>query len=153
MLNKNQNLSEEKTWGGKRKGAGRPALDLDPQTKKYYDAYMMQRLHAGYRRIDWQFTFDEWLAWWGDDITNRGRNNGKLVMARYNDTGPYHPDNVRKATKNQNSKEKHWGKPVSAEGQLFDSLTNAAKHFDVTVEAIRFRIKTRPDEYYYVQKT
>ena len=91
--------------GGKRAGSGRKQLDMDPQTRIYYNAYNMQRLHAGYRKIAWQFNFEEWLAWWGEDIVNRGQGKDKLVMARNGDIGPYHPDNVRKITHSQNSKE------------------------------------------------
>ena len=69
--------------------------------KKFND----QRLSAGYRGIEWQFTFEEWLAWWGTDIENRGRFKGQLVMARIGDSGPYHPDNVRKATTEDNVRE------------------------------------------------
>jgi hypothetical protein len=151
MLDNNQNLPVKNTWGGVRANSGRPALKMDPQTRRYYDAYNIQRLHAGYRDIEWQFTFDEWLAWWGDDIVNRGQGNGKLVMARHNDKGPYHPDNVRKATHNQNSQERYKGKAISAEGMLFDSITLASKHFGLTSEAVRYRMKTRPTEYYFVK--
>lgn len=144
------NIGNSMSRGGYRLGAGRKALPMDAQTRKYYNAYNMQRLHAGYRRIEWHFTFDTWLAWWGNDIINRGHGDGKLVMARYGDTGPYHPDNVRKATHNENASE-HWrGKIVTTPAGEFASLTLAAKHFNVTVEAIRNRIKTRPLEYSYV---
>ena len=137
--------------GVPRKNAGRKPLDMDPQTRKYYDAYNMQRIFAGYRNIEWHFTFEEWLAWWGDDIVNRGRTKGKLVMARHGDTGPYHPDNVRKACQEVNAYEgKKKLRPVSTPKGQFDSLTLAAKDFGLTVEAIRYRIKTRPTEYYYI---
>lgn len=153
MLNNKQNLAIKKTWGGVRANqTGRPKLPFDAQTRKYYDAYNIQRLHAGYRGIEWQFTFESWLAWWGDDIVNRGQGTGKLVMARYNDLGPYHPDNVRKATHNQNSKERLWGKPIQAENMRFETLTQASKHFGITVEAVRYRIKKRPTEYYYIKE-
>lgn len=57
------------------------------------------------REIDWLFTFDSWIAWWGDDITKRGPRANDLCMARHGDIGPYHPDNVRKATVSENIKE------------------------------------------------
>jgi hypothetical protein len=57
-----------------------------------------QKQHAKRRGIEWQFNVDTWIAWWGDDITKRGSRKGQLVMARNGDTGPYHPDNVRKIT-------------------------------------------------------
>jgi hypothetical protein len=67
--------------------------------------YSVQRTSAINRGIDWQFTYDTWIEWWGKDIANRGRLKGQLVMARYNDIGPYHPDNVRKATCSENNSE------------------------------------------------
>ena len=67
--------------------------------------FITQRTGARNRGIDWHFTFEEWLEWWGDDIANRGNKSGQLVMARIGDQGPYHPNNVRKITSNENHKE------------------------------------------------
>lgn len=72
---------------------------------KLKQKYKDQKLSAGYRNIDWQFTFEEWVTWWGDDIEKRGRYKGQLVMARIGDQGPYHPDNVRKAKTEDNVRE------------------------------------------------
>ena len=69
--------------------------------------FITQRTGARNRNIEWHFTFESWLAWWGDDIANRGNRSGQLVMARIGDTGPYHPDNVRKITCNENHAEAH----------------------------------------------
>jgi hypothetical protein len=74
--------------------------------------YGTQRRGALQRGIDWHFTYDTWKEWWGDDIVNRGHKTGQLVMARYKDQGPYHPDNVRKATCNENSSEGNKGIPA-----------------------------------------
>ena len=79
--------------------------------------YNIQKHHAGKRGIDWQFTYEEWLAWWGDDIVNRGRNKGQLVMARNGDTGPYHPDNCVKKTCSENASEACLGKPAHNKGK------------------------------------
>jgi len=75
--------------------------------KKYHN----QKVRAKKRSIDWHFTLDEWITWWGDDITKRGSKSGQLVMSRYKDEGPYHPDNVRKATVNENAIEARTLKP------------------------------------------
>ena len=75
--------------------------------KDYKQKYHIQKWHSEKRNIEWKFTFESWLAWWGDDIVNRGRCKGQLVMARYGDQGPYHPDNVRKATQAENNEEKN----------------------------------------------
>ena len=58
--------------------------------------YWMQKVSADKRNIEWQFTFEEWYGWWGEDFDLRGCKKGQLVMARKNDLGPYHPDNVYK---------------------------------------------------------
>jgi hypothetical protein len=73
------------------------------------DKYNTQRRGAIKRNIEWHFTFDSWIEWWGSDIINRGPKTGQLVMARNGDTGPYHPDNVRKATCNENCSEGNKG--------------------------------------------
>jgi len=88
--------------------------------KPYNNQYIAQKANAKYRNIDWQFTYDEWIEWWGEDITNRGRKNGQLVMARHNDSGAYHPNNVRKALVCENSSEANKGKlrPRTVEHQL-----------------------------------
>jgi hypothetical protein len=80
--------------------------------------YNVQRLTAIKRNIDWQFTYDSWIEWWGEDIVNRGKLKGQLVMARYNDVGPYHPDNVRKAPTGDNVREAHAGKPKGDSNSL-----------------------------------
>ena len=71
----------------------------------HFRLYRSQRDSARKREIDFQFTFEEWLAWWGDDIVNRGRKSGQLVMARIGDQGAYHPNNCIKKTCNDNVRE------------------------------------------------
>ena len=79
--------------------------------KKLYNiAYNSQKCSAKQRNIEWHFTYDTWVNWWGEDITKRGRKTGQLVMSRYNDTGPYHPDNVCKLPQEKNAAEGHIGK-------------------------------------------
>lgn len=74
--------------------------------KQYYQPYADQMFGAKKRGIDWQFTYDEWVNWWGDDITKRGPYRDQLVMARYNDEGAYHPNNCYKTTASENCKER-----------------------------------------------
>lgn len=74
-------------------------------TNTYKNKFDTQKHHAGQRGIDWQLTFEEWLAWWGSDIVNRGRKSAQLVMARIGDTGPYALSNIKKITVNDNHKE------------------------------------------------
>jgi len=86
--------------------------------KIYGKIYKVQKSNAQQRGIDWHFTYDSWVEWWGDDIALRGKGKDKLVMARNNDTGPYHPDNVRKLYGWENCSEAHKGKPKSEEHRL-----------------------------------
>lgn len=67
--------------------------------------YHNQKVRAKRRGIEWQFSLNEWIAWWGDDLEKRGSKKGCLVMARYNDCGAYHPDNCRKLTTEENTLE------------------------------------------------
>jgi hypothetical protein len=70
--------------------------------KPYNSQYHNHKARSKRRGIEFEFTYDEWIAWWGDDIANRGRNTGQLVMARKLDTGSYHATNVYKTTVEQN---------------------------------------------------
>lgn len=70
--------------------------------KKYYNQYYNAYTCAKQRGIEWHFTYESWIEWWGDDIVKRGPYKGQLVMARNNDIGPYHPDNVYKSTSSDN---------------------------------------------------
>jgi len=69
--------------------------------------YHNQRAQAIIRRIDWNFTFDEWLKFWLDSGHYEERGLGKLqyCMARFGDIGPYALDNVRIVTTQQNRDE------------------------------------------------
>lgn len=72
--------------------------------KQIKKAYKSQKESAAKRGIEWQFTVEEWTAWWGDDFALRGRGRGRLVMARHGDIGPYHPDNVFKCLFEENAR-------------------------------------------------
>ena len=85
------------------------------QARMYQGQYDNAKNCARQRDIDWQFTYYTWIEWWGSDIQNRGPYLGQLVMARNGDCGPYHPDNVRKATCSENLSEANKGKTKSAE--------------------------------------
>ena len=93
--------------------------------KPYNKAYHTQKSLAKRRNLDWQFTYDTWIEWWGTDIVNRGHKRGQLVMARYGDIGPYHPDNVRKATCSENCKEGNIGRPSPLKGTVMSAETRA----------------------------
>jgi hypothetical protein len=67
--------------------------------------YGCQKTHAKLRGIEFNFTFQEWIDWWGSDIINRGCRKGQLVMARIGDQGPYSSNNVIKQECGQNTAE------------------------------------------------
>lgn len=70
--------------------------------EKYRKAYAAQKATARRRGIDFRLTFEEWLAFWGDDIDKRGRGTFDLQMQRPADTGPYALGNIVKGTRLQN---------------------------------------------------
>ena len=69
-------------------------------------AYASQRRSAVTRGIPFLFTFEQWSEWWltDDRWSRRGRKAGQLQMGRKGYSGPYSPDNVECATKEQKQK-------------------------------------------------
>ena len=132
--------------------------------KIYYTQFNNHRQNAYKRDIEFQFTYEEWVAWWGDDIDKRGKSKGQFVMARNGDIGPYHPDNVRKATCSENVSEGNKGKIVSKETRSKFRLQSSCKPIQTPygtfisgAEAHRqlgldmsYYMKTKPAEYYYI---
>lgn len=129
--------------------------------------YNEQRARAKGRNIEWQFTFQSWLAWWGDDIVNRGLGKHQLVMCRKGDTGPYHPDNCYKASQSQNAIDasltekfrlgriscaKKHEIPIQTPNGKFDSIVKAAEHYNVHPTTILKRIRNHSTEYYKLEK-
>jgi hypothetical protein len=79
-------------------------------------AFLVHRWGARkHRGIAFEFTYDEWVAWWkqhlGPDwFTLRGRGAGQYVMARFGDKGPYAAGNVKCITMGENCREATQGK-------------------------------------------
>lgn len=72
---------------------------------KYLDlAYHRQRGAALHRGIEWKFDFDSWATWWINSgyLPVRGKSRDEYQMCRFNDCGPYSPDNVYCATGDKN---------------------------------------------------
>lgn len=67
-------------------------------------AFNAQKSGAKRRGIEFHFTFDEWLEWWGPDIAYRGKRAGCLQMQRFADSGPYAPGNVKKGYPKNNAR-------------------------------------------------
>ena len=83
--------------------------------KPHSAEYRTQKQNARQRNVAFEFTYDSWINWWGNDIVNRGRGKDKLVMARNNDTGSYHPDNVTKMLNQVNVSEGNIGRIMTDE--------------------------------------
>ena len=58
--------------------------------------FWAQKKGAKQRGIEFLFTFQEWLDWWGEDWPKRGVGHDKLQCQRIADKGPYAPWNCRK---------------------------------------------------------
>jgi hypothetical protein len=111
----------------------------------YKQKYLDQKYQARVRGIDWQFdSYEEWIQWWGDDITKRGKRKGNLVMARYGDVGPYHPDNVFKCTTGQNISDAHKGKTPGPRSDETKARISAAKKGRPKSEETRARMRGVP---------
>lgn len=64
--------------------------------------FSSQKKQAKTRGIEFHLSFDEWVDWWGEDISRRGKGAGKLQMCRYNDEGPYSLENIYKGSHSEN---------------------------------------------------
>ena len=140
--------------------------------------YGVQKTSARNRGIAWHFTYESWIAWWGNDIVNRGRQSGQLVMARNGDSGPYAPGNVHKTTCGGNILEAKLGRsltlahrarmsatkktsaanekrrtPIQTPRGLFASRDAAAKAHKISPAIISKRCTRDPVNYYKVLST
>jgi hypothetical protein len=77
---------------------------MNPVEKDQRAKFSVHRADAKRRGIAFLMSFEEWSSWWLEDNrwARRGRGTGKLVMARFNDDGPYAVGNVYPATHAQN---------------------------------------------------
>lgn len=68
------------------------------------EKYHRQRLNAKSRNIEWLFTFETWMGWWNSTgkIDQRGVHSYEYCMCRFDDIGPYSPDNVYCSTNAEN---------------------------------------------------
>lgn len=124
-------------------------------------AYTSAKHCAASRNIEWQFTFEEWYQWWLDSghWEERGPGRNQYVMARYGDTGPYHPSNVRCCTSTENKIEAHLGKkekdtrnykrgPDSPEVKAKKAALGLARRgIPLSSSAVAKRTQTRRDKY------
>ncbi len=68
-----------------------------------HTAFRVQARQAKHRGIRFLLTFEEWVAWWGDNLQLRGRGPDGLCMCRYGDEGPYRVGNIYMASGSENS--------------------------------------------------
>jgi hypothetical protein len=64
--------------------------------KDYRKHFYAQKSNARIRNIDWKLSYYEWVSIWQSSgkLEQRGKGNGKYVMSRIGDQGPYSVDNV-----------------------------------------------------------
>ena len=69
-------------------------------------AYRIQKHSAAKRGIPFLLTFEQWSEWWltDDRWLRRGRKAGQFQMGRKGNSGPFSPDNVECATKEEKQK-------------------------------------------------
>lgn len=96
-------------------------------------AYRAQIDNSRRRGIEFNFSYREWLDFWGDDLKDRGKCKGQLVMARKGDRGPYSIENVYIVTGEANRAEISLEKRKAAAKQAWTGdrtshLENKAKH-------------------------
>lgn len=84
------------------KRAGAQKLWREENPKR--NAYLVQRGNAKHRGIDFLFTYEEWLDFWGDKFDQRGGGPDDLCCGRYADQGPYHPSNCYITTNRENAR-------------------------------------------------
>ena len=119
---------------------------MEGPVRKYRTAYHNQKNGAKERGIAWEFTFEQWLEWWGSDIEKRGPGKFDLQMQRDRDSGPYAPWNVRKGTPKQNSV------TASAMKQNKRSAKAAAEH-QARLDAMMWLPSSPPeDDWYYASE-
>lgn len=96
--------------------------------------YKEQLKKANSRKIEWQFTFENWLKIWIDSgkWDQRGCRKGQYVMSRFGDVGPYSPNNVVIKLCSENLSEAHIGKKItrSADHQKKINDTNRGRTYN-----------------------
>ena len=81
-----------------------PAAYATELERRLRAAYSNQKHSAKKLGIPFLFTFEQWSEWWHDRWSQRGRMAGQLQMGRKGNSGPYSPDNVECATKEEKQK-------------------------------------------------
>lgn len=99
----------------------------------YLKKYNAQKSAAKQRAMPWNLTFDEWYAFWGDDIDKRGLKFDCLVMGVTDKELGFQLDNIYKTTKagvvqDAMKKGSKQMRSVRTPDGDFRSLSDAARH-------------------------
>ncbi|MEZ0602932.1 hypothetical protein ACAX43_12375 [Paraburkholderia sp. IW21] len=98
-------------------------------TRKDKDKFWSHRSNARFARgIEFNLTFEEWFTWWQETghYHERGKGQGKYVMARFNDTGPYELGNIYCCTHADNVRHACKGKPGKPQTAIANAKRSAA---------------------------
>lgn len=131
--------------------------------------FLTNRGNAAKRGIEWRLSFEEWLGWWESTghYQERGRGQGKYVMARFNDSGAYELNNIFCHQHGSNVSDAQKDKPKSQEQRLkmsanagkhnirsiktpdgvFESAYAAGRYYKITGESVMWRIKQTQGQY------
>lgn len=105
---------------------------------RHLRAYTSQKNSAATRGIEFKLTFEEWLAWWGDDIGRRGTSKHCLSMQRLGDKGAYELGNIKKGTPRKNMV------TMGLVKRTDNGLSNAAEH-QAAIDRMMFEESSEPE--------
>lgn len=97
---------------------------MKPEQSKLKRAYSYQKARAKQRLIQWNFSFETWIAVWekSGNLHRRGKGAGKCVMSRVGDVGPYAEANVVITPYEANARDARINKPTPSHVNALRSL-------------------------------
>lgn len=101
--NRDYDRGRQRIFYRKNKARIRARQEIYRRAHPHLVAFQEARANAKRRMIVFQFTFEEWTDWWGDDFELRGRKGDDLCMGRFGDEGPYRIGNIYKCTQGENN--------------------------------------------------
>ena len=115
-------------------------------TRKNQVNYFGQKSMALKRKIEWHFTFYNWIKWWESTghFGERGVKNNQYQMCRFNDVGPYNPNNVYCDLGINNRQNRNPPKrQIILNGITYPSITEASKILKVCRKTIYKKLKLK----------
>lgn len=105
MRDKEKHRETCRTW--KKNNPDKVKALNDKHNARLINKYKTQQCDAKRRRIEWNFTFETWSKVWKESghLEQRGTKKDEYCMCRYEDRGPYSPENVYITTNSQNVKD------------------------------------------------